>query len=237
MTGAGASLFRVDPPSDAPEQTIRRWLDEHGPVTVGQEAIAETWGLETMKAGDRRRIDAALADAGVHSEPSLRRAGRRDQIALSVIAEPAAPVAEPEEPAEPLVPAPADDEQEPLEDPRPSLPLRLAPLALVLMVIGSLGPWAKDIFVVDHGIERSGYPVIAAAAAAGLLLLLYARTRTRSLPLLLCIAIATATLVLLGSEYRELVDDQFVGPAWGIYAAFAGAAGIVAVSMALMVRR
>jgi hypothetical protein len=40
------------------------------------------------------------------------------------------------------------------------------------MVIGSLGPWAKDVFVTDYGLDRNGALVIAAAVLAALVLLL-----------------------------------------------------------------
>jgi peptidoglycan/LPS O-acetylase OafA/YrhL len=115
--------------------------------------------------------------------------------------------------------------------------MRLVPLALALMVLGSLGPWARDIFVTDYGIDRAGYVILAIALAAGLLLALHARRGRRS-PLPLAAALlATAALVVLAADFRELVDDGLVSPAWGLYLAFAGSAALVALSMALLTGR
>ena len=105
------------------------------------------------------------------------------------------------------------------------------------MVFGSLGPWAKNIFVTDYGIDRAGYAILVIALAAGLLLVIDARNRKRSPLPLLAALLGTASLVVLAADYRELVDDQFVSPAWGIYAAFVGSAALVALSMSLLTRR
>jgi len=102
------------------------------------------------------------------------------------------------------------------------------------MVFGSFGPWAKDITVTDYGIDRSGYVVLAIALIAGLLLAAHAAIGKRSPLPLLAALLATAALVVIGSDFRELVDDQFVGPAWGLYAAFLGSAALVALSMYLL---
>jgi len=123
--------------------------------------------------------------------------------------------------------------------PRPEFPLatRLVPIALALMIFGSLGPWAKNIFVTDYGIDRAGYLILAISTVSGLLLVLHARTGKRSPLPLLAALFGTAALVILAADFRELVDDQFVGPAWGLYAAFAGSAALVALSMSLLTKR
>ena len=48
--------------------------------------------------------------------------------------------------------------------------LGLAAVAIGLMVVGSLGPWAKDIFVTDYGLDRDGAFVIGLAGLAALVL-------------------------------------------------------------------
>lgn len=396
-------------PEEAPEQVIRRWLDQNGPATVGLGALAQSWKLDRLGGEDRREIAAALDAAGVMVEPPLEEAARRDKLTLSVAAEPeallepepeptpepepapeperepepepepAAPVTTPrpatparsrraplrrfrhllpqsgqprpappplppepeppslppepvpgvepemppgidpdyqpppepeippapEPPPEPEIP-PAPDPAAPDEEPgaedddplarmaadpastarierrrrrqerrasrgprRPRRPkrrreadaqpdepeapaepdtstsepapssrrpiaLRLIPAALALMVVGSLGPWAENILVTDYGVDRAGYVVMALALVAGLLILLHARAARRSPLPLLAALLATASVVVVAADFRELVDDQFVGPAWGLYAAFAGSAALVALSMSLL---
>jgi len=419
-------------PKEAPEQVIRRWLEQNGPATVGLGAIAQTWQLDRLGDEDRREIAAALEAAGVVVEPPLDEAGRKDKLRQSLVEEAvveAEPEAEPEAEAEPepeaepapapraasppppltspsqpeapsrrrraplrrfrhllpqsgrppvsapppaasespspprepvpevepemppgvdhdyelppepeIEPAPEPDTEpeippapepppapdppaepdippppEPLPDdaeadaadddpltrmegdpastargerrrrrqerratggrkrprrrgraqlrtevaaesarPEPSparpgrepsgrserpLAFRLIPAALALMVVGSLGPWAESILVTDYGIDRAGYVVMAVALVAGLVVLLHARVGRRSPLPLLAALLATAAVVVVAADFRELVDDQFVGPAWGLYAAFAGSAALVALSMSLLARR
>ena len=105
------------------------------------------------------------------------------------------------------------------------------------MVVGSVGPWAKDVFVTDYGLDRTGALVIAAAALACLVLVVHARRgRFTRLPILAA-GLGAVAIGILAAEYRDLVDDAFVEPAWGLYAAAAGAALLVGVSMSLLVRR
>jgi len=215
-----------------PEQTIRRWLASNGPVDVDIAAIEQTWGLESLTAGDRRRIGRALEEAGVVCDPPLRRAGRRDKLHLSLGGDTSAAEPEPEpEPEE----TPAPEREPAARDGRSAL--RLAPLAIVLMVAGAVGPWAKSIFVVDYGLDRSGLLVLVLAAAAGLLLLAHTRAAGRA-PLPLAAAlVATVAIAVVVNEFRELLDDDLLGPAWGLYAAFAGSAAMVAIAMLQLARR
>jgi len=105
------------------------------------------------------------------------------------------------------------------------------------MVVGSLGPWAQDIFVTDYGLDRDGAFVIGVAGLAALVLAIHARRgRPSRLPLLAAVLGAVA-VGILASEFRDLLDDTFVEPAWGLYAAAAGSALLVALSMSLLVRR
>ena len=237
-------------PDAPPEQNIRRWLTTHGPVDVGIDAIEETWGLETLTASDRRRIGRALEDAGVVCEPPLRRAGRRDKLHLSL-----APGAEANEPVEPVTEPLAEPDPEPeaqpapveAADPKPGRvearpadgggALKLAPLAIALMVIGALGPWAKSIFVVDYGLDRAGVVVIVLAAVAGLLLLAHARGAGRTLMPVAAALVATVAVAVVVTEFRELLDDDLLGPAWGLYVAFAGSAAMVAIATRQLARR
>jgi len=115
--------------------------------------------------------------------------------------------------------------------------LLAAPVAVALMVIGSLGPWSKDLLVVDHGIERTGYVVIAAALIAGALLFAHARVQRPSPFPLVAALLGTAAVAILASNLRDLIDDTDLGPAWGLYVAFVGSAILVGCSMALVVKR
>jgi len=115
--------------------------------------------------------------------------------------------------------------------------LWLVALAIGLMVAGSLGPWAKDIFVTDYGLDRDGALVMGAAGLAALVLALHARHgRQSSLPIVAA-ALGALAIGIVASEFREVLDDTFVEPAWGLYAAAAGSVLLVIVSMALLVRR
>jgi hypothetical protein len=117
------------------------------------------------------------------------------------------------------------------------LAIRLVPIALALMVLGSFGPWAKSIFVTDYGVERAGYAILAIAVLSALLLVLHARGNKPSPLPLLAALLTTVALVILAADFRELVDDQFKSPAWGLYAAFVGSAALVGLSMSLLAKR
>jgi hypothetical protein len=256
----------------APEETIRRWLDENGPVTVGTKALAQTWKIERLTAGDRRRIAAALERAGVACDPPLRRATARDKLTLSVAAAPepvleaeaeAAPEPEPELPPEPepepepeLPPepepsrplydhdaAPPEAEDEDRAPAAAALPpsdtrlLGLAAAAIALIVIGAFGPWGKAIFTTDSGFDRDGLLVIVCAAAAGAALVAYSR---RGEPWALPLAAALIGAVgcgIVASNFRDISDDAYIHPGWGIYLSFFGSAALAVLGMALLARR
>jgi hypothetical protein len=99
----------------APEETIRRWLDQNGTVTVGMKALAQTWRIEKLSARDRRRIATALESAGVLCEPPLRRATARDKLTLSLASAPAPGAAPAPEPMYEPEPDP-EPEPEPLPE-------------------------------------------------------------------------------------------------------------------------
>ncbi len=123
-----------------------------------------------------------------------------------------------------------------VRDPRTAR-LGLAAVAVGLMVVGSLGPWAKAIFVTDYGLDRDGALVIAAAGLAALVLAVHARRgRPAALPVAAA-ALGAAAIGVLAAHFRDVVDDAFVEPAWGLYAAAAGSALLVVLSMSLLVRR
>lgn len=239
-----------------PEQVIREWLDAHGPATVGLDAIAATWRLDHVEAADRRRIATALETAGVVVEPPISRAGAREKLRLSVAeqapARAPAPAGDAPPPAGVTSPEPARESPESatrgdstppqgVKSPEPAgkrpLAARLAPVAIGLMVLGALGPWSKAVFVTDYGTERAGWAVLAVAVVAAVLLLVHASRGYRSAMPLLVAVLGTFTVALVASELRELSEDEFVGPAWGAYVAFAGSAGLVLSSVALLARR
>jgi len=105
-----------------------------------------------------------------------------------------------------------------------------------LMILGSLGPWGKAVFVTDSGLDRKGTLVIVAALAIAAILGRHLhRGRGSRLPLVSA-ALAALAAAMIASDFRDLVDDPFVGPDWGLYVAFVGAAAVVGLSMALLVR-
>jgi hypothetical protein len=212
-----------------PEQLIRDWLEEHGRVTIGIEAIEQSWEVERLEPADRRRIARALKDAGVHVEPPLELASRWDELELSLRGQ--ASDVRPQAP-EPVVEAEAQPETEPRV-----ARIGWAIAAVGLMVVGSLGPWAEAIFVTDYGLDRDGALVIAAAGAAALVLAIHARRGGPSRLPIVAAALGALAIGVLAADFRDVVDDTFVEPAWGLYAAAAGSALLVALSMSLLVRR
>ena len=108
---------------------------------------------------------------------------------------------------------------------------------LALMVLGSLGPWAKAVLVTDYGTDANGVFVLVAAVVIGASLLVHLRRRRDSwLPLVAAAAGAFAAAAI-AADFREYVDDSFVGPDWGLYVAFVGSVTTVLVSMSLLVRQ
>jgi len=105
-----------------------------------------------------------------------------------------------------------------------------------LMILGSLGPWGKAVFVTDSGLDRKGALVIVAALAIAAMLGRHLHRRRGSRLPLLSAALAALAAAMIASDFRDLVDDPFVGPDWGLYLAFVGAAAVVGLSMALLVR-
>jgi hypothetical protein len=204
----------VAAPERPPEQLIRGWLEEHGIVTVGLSAIEETWGVEELGARERRRIARALDSVGVVVEPSLRKVSRGDKLRLSL-----------------------RDETSDLGHQTSAVRFWPIAVAIGLMVAGSLGPWAKDIFVTDYGLERNGALVMGAAGLAALVLALHARRGGQSRLPIVAAALGALAIGILASEFRDVLDDTFVEPAWGLYAAATGSVLLVIVSMALLVRR
>ena len=104
------------------------------------------------------------------------------------------------------------------------------------MVVGALGPWAKAILVTDYGTDANGVFVLVAAVVIGVCLAVHLkRGRGTGLPLLAAGAGAFAA-ASVAADFRDYVDDSFVSPDWGIYAAFLGCAITVSVAMSLLLR-
>lgn len=202
-----------------PEQVIRDWLEEHGSATVGLGALEQTWDLPRLDAGHRRRIARALEDVGVVVNPPLRRVSKGDELTLSLRPEPEPP---PQPAAAPVRP--------------PVASLGLTAAALGLMVMGALGPWAKNIFVTDYGLDRDGPLVLATAAIAAIALAVHARRGMPRLPMVTA-ALGALAIGIIAADFRDIVDDTFVEPAWGLYVTAAGATLLVALSMSLLVRQ
>ena len=199
-----------------PEQVIRDWLEDHGSATVGIAALEQTWEVEQLGTRERRKVQQALESVGVAVEPSLVDASRSDRLELSLVD--------------------SDEVSGVSLEPR-AAPLGLAAVAVGLMVIGSLGPWAKDVFVTDYGLDRDGALVIAAGGLAALVLGLHARRARPSRLPVVAAALGAVAVGILAADFRDVIDDSLVEPAWGLYVAAAGAALLVALSMSLLVRR
>lgn len=194
----------------APEETIRAYLEEHGPVEVMYESLEETWREGRMTPARRRQVTADLERAGVVVEPPIEHARSDETIRVSIA-------------------APHRREGRRLG--------WLVAVPLALIVVGVLGPWAENVFATEQGIDGNGWIVLAAGAAGTLLLAFHARRGARSpLPFLAALAGAGAAAVVAG-DFRDFLDDALVSPAWGLYVTFAGAALLVAVSMAAIARR
>ena len=188
-------------------------------MTVGLSAIEQTWGVDRLGPSERREVARALEEVGVVVEPPLARAAPGDSLELSLRDEESGVRAQVSQ-AEPR-----------------TAPLALAVAGVVLMVVGSLGPWAKDVFATDYGLDRGGALVIAAGGLAALVLALHARRgHVGRLPIFAA-ALGALSIGMVASEFREVVDDTFVEPAWGIYVAGVGSVLLVVLSMSLLARR
>ena len=55
--------------------------------------------------------------------------------------------------------------------------------------------------------------------------------------LVIAAVLGTVAVAVLATDFRELIDDAELGPAWGLYVAFVGSAVLVACSMSLLARR
>lgn len=195
---------------------------------------SETAGPPREPEGAERRPD--------HAEPEPQRADLGPEHAAP---EPGPAALDRPKPAEPDRPGSAEPGRPEPPDAAPAGGIARVPgagwalLASVgLMVVGSLGPWAKAVFVTEYGLDRNGALVIVAALviAAVLGFHLYRGGRGSRLPLL-NVAVAAVAAAIIASDFRDLVDDPFVGPYWGLYMAFIGSALAVGLSMALLVRR
>lgn len=111
---------------------------------------------------------------------------------------------------------------------RRSLLIWAAPIGLLLMVVGSLGPWAtahpvgtSDVVAVS-GIGNGARPVLVLAALGVVAILL-----RRRIALLLVTAVALGWLLLTGSDLPGLLNDKWAWGetdlAWGIFVAGLGA--------------
>lgn len=246
---ARALLARAEPPAKSPppvptsparEEALRadaareqaravRGRERREREEAAAQARAEverTRAEEEARAGEQAGADAQRKRATAEAEYQRDRKRARARAAEQA----------------PATPEPARAEPEPDADEAPAepVPRRTAGLigaGVALMVLGSLGPWAKAVFVTDYGIDRSGLVVIAAAVFAGAALFLHLRRgRDSWLPLLTAAAGAFAAALVAG-DFRDLVDDSFVSPTWGLYMAFLGSVMVVGISMALLVRR
>ncbi len=72
----------------APEQVIREYLVEHGgSVEVDVAALAGSWNLAELSEADRRRVTAALASAGVATDPPLDSLSTDDRVTVRLQSE------------------------------------------------------------------------------------------------------------------------------------------------------
>jgi hypothetical protein len=193
-----------------PEQVIRDYLERHGPVELRYDSLEETWEEGPLTPQRRREVAGDLERAGVVCEPPLENLAAQDLVTVSLA------------PAEPVA--------------RRALGWLVA-VPLILMAVGVLGPWAENVFATEQGIDADGWIVLAAGAAGTLLLGLYwTGGGSALLPPVAALAGAGAAAVVT-SAFRDYYDDALVSPAWGLYVSFAGAALLVGLAMASLVRR
>ena len=195
-----------------------------------------------------QRTDLGPEHAAPPAEPGTRRRRGRiwtDDPEGAPRPEPGPAALDRPKPAEPYRPGSAEPGRSEPPDAAPAGGIARVPRAgwallasVGLMIVGSLGPWAKAVFVTEYGLDRNGALVIVAALviAAVLGFHLYRGGRGSRLPLL-SVAVAAVAAAIIASDFRDLVDDPFVGPYWGLYMAFIGSALAVGLSMALLVRR
>lgn len=74
--------------AEAPEQTVRRYLDEHdGREDVSVAQLMTTWHLEQWTDRERSTVSSALQSAGVNTEPPLAQLERSDPVCVYVAPE------------------------------------------------------------------------------------------------------------------------------------------------------
>jgi hypothetical protein len=127
---------------------------------------------------------------------------------------------------------------------RPSVALWVAAACLALMVVGSLGPWAKALFVSKAGTEGDGVLVIIAALIMGALLWRYGRgNKRRPLRIALVLGVLAAAVGIYDAVDISNRSTQFFGRqvdliqvGWGLWVAIAGSVGFVLAAL-VMLRR
>ena len=109
-------------------------------------------------------------------------------------------------------------------------------LALVLMVVGSFGPWAKILGTVtisgtDNG--KDGWVVLGAAIGAAVFLLIAVLTRMGWFALggLIAGVIAGGTTVYDVRDINGVGDGSVASAEWGIYIAMAGSFALILCSI------
>lgn len=111
-----------------------------------------------------------------------------------------------------------------------------AALAIVLMLVGAFGPWAKVLGIVTiHGTDdgKDGWIVVGAAGVAAVVLLFLTWKPWRWLALLSLIAggIAGATAGYDITDINGLGGGRAASAQWGIYLALAGSILLVLSSL------
>jgi hypothetical protein len=66
-----------------PQEVIKIYLEDHGPVRVPYRDLLTTWRLEQADPAQRAHIAAALADAGIASDRPLLEIGPEDSVELA----------------------------------------------------------------------------------------------------------------------------------------------------------
>lgn len=163
----------------APEESIRRYLDDHGgSVEVSVRQAVSSWRVENPTLEDRARIGRALAAAGVEASPPLDQGTLDSRVTLRVTAPPrgtAAPSPGPQpatapQPAAPPRPSGAGQRPSPGAPGRPGAPAPARPgLGDDRLLLGALAAGVVGLLLALGPDRIYGYALVLGVVAVALL--------------------------------------------------------------------
>jgi hypothetical protein len=115
-----------------------------------------------------------------------------------------------------------------------------AAVSIVLMVIGTFGPWARVLFASATGIDyhNGWFVILAAAIAAGALILSWAREMTTEwLPLLSAAMGGVGVVIPLYDGKRHIWGIDGMATGWGLFVSIAASASLIGASFVIHLRQ